>query len=597
MADLSKIKIPNGTEYNLKDAQARADIELLNGSLDEITEDSGSTETFVTIPYYIKNGDRTSNGVTISQNAIGKVTMSGTATASSSFVLKDTNNNDLAFSLKAGETYRLSGCPLGGSMQTYELDIRLTVLGNIAFNDYGEGKTFTPDTTATYYMHVRVANGYTANNVVITPKLEKLTVGAGITAIDKIARRAVEDIVLPDVTVVESPGNDIPHVTTNYAMAINNEPGQVSRVWYEVREGEEFDGIRRTDGKYMFPMTGQGSLPTPNAPYYKIMRVIKTYVGNSNLVYGNYHTMGDDECTNEIDCSTFVTAILNGIPYKNSRYVLGSSQHNVIDDDPGDTLMRYETVPGWRRLVTQQMAQWFARRGKLFKLPSNVEKAVSMLQFGDVLFSGYDNLSVKPYYQIGHCQLVLGTFPKSGHVIVAECGESSVMYTKAESTTCHIGVVTFTAESLETNYKVFARPSYGADDTIINAVEVGNIINERVFNPKFKPFSFINDSTGEQGVAKTLISTYEFYPVSGGATITYTGESTDANQSNTAYIAWVAEYDENKDFIKSTIFTNSPLTLDSDTKFVRFSFGHALSTNKAVCLSSFDDFGAKITMA
>lgn len=38
MADLSKIKIPNGTEYNLKDAQARADIESLNGSLDAKTK-------------------------------------------------------------------------------------------------------------------------------------------------------------------------------------------------------------------------------------------------------------------------------------------------------------------------------------------------------------------------------------------------------------------------------------------------------------------------------------------------------------------------------------------------------------------------------
>lgn len=38
MADLSKIKIPNGTEYNLKDAQARADIESLNGSLDTFFE-------------------------------------------------------------------------------------------------------------------------------------------------------------------------------------------------------------------------------------------------------------------------------------------------------------------------------------------------------------------------------------------------------------------------------------------------------------------------------------------------------------------------------------------------------------------------------
>lgn len=41
MADLSKIKIPNGTEYNLKDAQARADIESLNGSLGTLKADLG----------------------------------------------------------------------------------------------------------------------------------------------------------------------------------------------------------------------------------------------------------------------------------------------------------------------------------------------------------------------------------------------------------------------------------------------------------------------------------------------------------------------------------------------------------------------------
>ncbi len=41
MADLSKIKIPNGTEYNLKDAQARADIESLNGSLENLNTVDG----------------------------------------------------------------------------------------------------------------------------------------------------------------------------------------------------------------------------------------------------------------------------------------------------------------------------------------------------------------------------------------------------------------------------------------------------------------------------------------------------------------------------------------------------------------------------
>lgn len=43
MADLSKIKIPNGTEYNLKDAQARADIESLNGSLENL--ETGLTDS------------------------------------------------------------------------------------------------------------------------------------------------------------------------------------------------------------------------------------------------------------------------------------------------------------------------------------------------------------------------------------------------------------------------------------------------------------------------------------------------------------------------------------------------------------------------
>jgi len=43
MADLSKIKIPNGTEYNLKDAQARADIESLNGSLGDVKADLDAT--------------------------------------------------------------------------------------------------------------------------------------------------------------------------------------------------------------------------------------------------------------------------------------------------------------------------------------------------------------------------------------------------------------------------------------------------------------------------------------------------------------------------------------------------------------------------
>ena len=68
MADLSKIKIPNGTEYNLKDAQARADIESLNGSL-PVT--SRHINLFDKDAYGIESGKR------LKENGDGYTTDSG----------------------------------------------------------------------------------------------------------------------------------------------------------------------------------------------------------------------------------------------------------------------------------------------------------------------------------------------------------------------------------------------------------------------------------------------------------------------------------------------------------------------------------------
>lgn len=58
MADLSKIKIPNGTEYNLKDAQARADITALNGSLENVFNDTLPVVSWVA-DYYIDTSGAT----------------------------------------------------------------------------------------------------------------------------------------------------------------------------------------------------------------------------------------------------------------------------------------------------------------------------------------------------------------------------------------------------------------------------------------------------------------------------------------------------------------------------------------------------------
>ena len=63
MADLSKIRIPNGTEYNLKDAQARADITALNGSLSTlIAYNIGASATWTDGRMIIKSsGDTYAN--------------------------------------------------------------------------------------------------------------------------------------------------------------------------------------------------------------------------------------------------------------------------------------------------------------------------------------------------------------------------------------------------------------------------------------------------------------------------------------------------------------------------------------------------------
>ena len=127
MADLSKIKIPNGTEYNLKDAQARADIESLNGSL----------ENKVNLP---SNGYGTSGKILRSTGTgtewatVGQPTDAQTAEAVSDWLeahpeatttvqngaitLPAINDNALPFILNGGYVVQNAGDQLGAKVNT-----------------------------------------------------------------------------------------------------------------------------------------------------------------------------------------------------------------------------------------------------------------------------------------------------------------------------------------------------------------------------------------------------------------------------------------------------------------------------------------------
>lgn len=86
----------------------------------------------------------TINGVTFTRNADGTYTVAGTATATIEFNLIP--NGTEVVTLPAGK-YSLSGCPDGGSVSTWKMDVRLGTPGTPStgnyVTDYGSGSTVT----------------------------------------------------------------------------------------------------------------------------------------------------------------------------------------------------------------------------------------------------------------------------------------------------------------------------------------------------------------------------------------------------------------------------------------------------------------------
>lgn len=108
----------------------------------------------------------TKNGVTATRQRDGSIKVTGTATADVQFdiVVFTPNSKDKA--------YFLSGCPAGGSISTYCLN--LNVYG---VNDVGEGVSFTNKVNPTY-VRIKVASGVTIDKVfylMITEGVEKKT--------------------------------------------------------------------------------------------------------------------------------------------------------------------------------------------------------------------------------------------------------------------------------------------------------------------------------------------------------------------------------------------------------------------------------------
>lgn len=130
----------------------------------------GSTvrcDNLIVYPYF--NTTKTVNGGRFTDNGDGSITINGTFTAQTDFLMCDGNNPPSA-TLTAGQSYTLSGCPTGGGSDKYMLTYSGNPIG--LWHDYGSGITFTPtDNVTPYNLRIRIAEGFTANNLIFRPML------------------------------------------------------------------------------------------------------------------------------------------------------------------------------------------------------------------------------------------------------------------------------------------------------------------------------------------------------------------------------------------------------------------------------------------
>ena len=110
---------------------------------------------------------QTINGVTFTVNSDKSVTVNGTVTDSARLMLG-------AVELSAGEQYTMTGCPSGGSNDTYRLDPRRTN-GSVvvSFIDTGNGSTYIPEADIKLNIYIYIQSGNVLDNLTFYPMLRK----------------------------------------------------------------------------------------------------------------------------------------------------------------------------------------------------------------------------------------------------------------------------------------------------------------------------------------------------------------------------------------------------------------------------------------
>ncbi len=177
--DLSTVDYDFIRIYVIIGTSTIADNLTFNPSFTLLESSYSESINLITFPYYSSSnnvelsGSTVINGITYTINDGGTITANGTATGTSQLFFQIWRHD---IELFENMNYRLSGCPTGGSRNTYRFEMFLYNGSELVSNfiDIGEGYIITsfPDKWDRVVLKTYIFEGTTADNLIFKPKLE-----------------------------------------------------------------------------------------------------------------------------------------------------------------------------------------------------------------------------------------------------------------------------------------------------------------------------------------------------------------------------------------------------------------------------------------
>ena len=315
------------------------------------------------LPYPYDETTKTVNGITFTDNGDGTITVDGTASSDAVFYFA--NKKEI---IQSGNSFYLSGCPVGGSGSSYDIVFATFDENNTTinvYNDVGNGKHITVSGNAkTASVYIRIRSGQTISNLIFRPQLELISMitftpdsnlytvpndirqqdGLNIVSVSEgelsvigVRKNAAIGKLYTDLKTVAFSGSyndlgDKPEIPINSDVMASGNPVQI-------------DGLQGGVPFSEIAVSGKNLIPYPYVSTTKTINGI-TFTDNGD---GTITVNGTAVYDAAYDLSNFtykkgIDYILSGCPNggSNSTYKLKGFKDGVKDDIGNATLIRVE---------------------------------------------------------------------------------------------------------------------------------------------------------------------------------------------------------------------------------------------------------------